>query len=79
MSFSFQWPQFSDQFHADTISMLEAALNKGNKPPVIAGKIEVVELHMGSEASTTLPVHALSQGSDARHHASSPASRARDT
>jgi distribution and morphology protein 34 len=29
--------------------MLNNALNKGNKPPVIADKIEVVELEMGSE------------------------------
>ncbi|KII95269.1 hypothetical protein PLICRDRAFT_96523 [Plicaturopsis crispa FD-325 SS-3] len=49
MSFSFEWPRFSDQFHADAIQMLNTALNKGNKPPVIADKIEVVELEMGSE------------------------------
>ncbi|KAJ3490714.1 hypothetical protein NLI96_g1227 [Meripilus lineatus] len=29
--------------------MLDAALNKGNKPPVIADKIEVVELEMGTQ------------------------------
>lgn len=29
--------------------MLESALNKGNKPPVIADRIEVVELEMGSQ------------------------------
>ena len=49
MSFTFQWPRFSDQFHADAIQMLNNALNKGNKPPVIAGKIEVVELEMGTQ------------------------------
>ena len=49
MSFSFQWPRFSDQFHADAIEMLNAALNKGPKPPVIAEKIEVVELEMGTQ------------------------------
>jgi hypothetical protein len=49
MSFSFQWPRFSDQFHADAIEMLNAALNKGSKPPVIADKIEVVELEMGTQ------------------------------
>lgn len=49
MSFSFKWPRFSDQFHADAIQMLDAALNKGNKPPVIADKIEVVELEMGTQ------------------------------
>ncbi|KAG9317794.1 hypothetical protein JVU11DRAFT_2015 [Chiua virens] len=41
MSFTFQWPRFSDQFHTDAIQMLNNALNKGNKPPVIADKIEV--------------------------------------
>lgn len=29
--------------------MLNNALNKGNKPPVIADKIEVVELEMGTQ------------------------------
>jgi hypothetical protein len=47
MSFTFKWPRFSEQFHADAIQMLNAALNKGNKPPVIADRIEVVELEMG--------------------------------
>ncbi|KAJ7591445.1 hypothetical protein C8J56DRAFT_782450 [Mycena floridula] len=49
MSFTFNWPRFSDQFHYDAIHMLNNALNKGNKPPVIADKIEVVELEMGTE------------------------------
>ncbi|KAG8218981.1 hypothetical protein J3R82DRAFT_4724 [Butyriboletus roseoflavus] len=49
MSFTFQWPRFSDQFHTDAIQMLNNALNKGNKPPVIADKIEVVELEMGTQ------------------------------
>ncbi|KAL0580748.1 ERMES complex subunit [Marasmius crinis-equi] len=49
MSFTFNWPRFSDQFHYDAIQMLNNALNKGNKPPVIADKIEVVELEMGTE------------------------------
>jgi distribution and morphology protein 34 len=49
MSFTFKWPRFSDQFHADAIQMLNHALNKGNKPPVIVGDIEVVELKMGSQ------------------------------
>ncbi|TFY74090.1 hypothetical protein EWM64_g9922, partial [Hericium alpestre] len=49
MSFSFQWPRFSDQFHADAIDLLTSALNKGSKPPVIADKIEVVELEMGTQ------------------------------
>ncbi|KAF9266284.1 hypothetical protein L218DRAFT_1017288 [Marasmius fiardii PR-910] len=50
MSFTFNWPRFSDQFHYDAIQMLNNALNKGNKPPVIADKIEVVELEMGTQA-----------------------------
>ena len=62
MSFSFQWPRFSPQFHADAIEMLNAALNKGPKPPVIADKIEVVELEMGTQvrvsASVSLPSRA---------------------
>jgi distribution and morphology protein 34 len=29
--------------------MLNTALNKGNKPPIIADKIEVVELEMGTQ------------------------------
>ena len=49
MSFKFEWPRFSDQFHTDAIQMLNNALNKGNKPPVIADKIEVVELEMGTQ------------------------------
>ena len=32
--------------------MLENALNKGNKPPIIADRIEVVELEMGTQASS---------------------------
>ncbi|RXW25450.1 hypothetical protein EST38_g418 [Candolleomyces aberdarensis] len=49
MSFTFSWPRFSDQFHYDAIQMLNTALNKGNKPPIIADKIEVVELEMGTQ------------------------------
>ncbi|KAF7302108.1 Mitochondrial distribution and morphology protein 34 [Mycena indigotica] len=49
MSFTFHWPDFSDQFHYDAIQMLNTALNKGNKPPIIADKIEVVELQMGTQ------------------------------
>lgn len=49
MSFTFNWPRFSEQFHTDAIQVLNDALNKGNKPPVIADKIEVVELEMGSQ------------------------------
>jgi distribution and morphology protein 34 len=49
MSFTFNWPRFSDQFHHDAIQMLNIALNKGSKPPIIADKIEVVELEMGTQ------------------------------
>jgi len=59
MSFSFQWPRFSDQFHADAIEMLNAALNKGPKPPVIADKIEVVELEMGTQVCPPIPASQL--------------------
>lgn len=52
MSFSFQWPRFSEQFHTDAIAMLNSALNKGTKPPVIADRIEVVELEMGTQVRT---------------------------
>ena len=51
MSFVFEWPRFSDEFHKDAIQLLEGALNKGNKPPVIADRIEVVELEMGTQVS----------------------------
>lgn len=54
MSFTFEWPRFSDQFHRDAIQMLNNALNKGTKPPVIADRIEVVELEMGTQVSCEL-------------------------
>lgn len=57
MSFSFEWPRFSDQFHADAIQMLDSALNKGKKPPVIADRIEVVELEMGTQVRVCLHEH----------------------
>ena len=50
-SFSFRWPRFSDKFHSETMDLLTTALNKGNKPPIIEDKIEVVELEMGTQAS----------------------------
>ncbi|KZT42991.1 hypothetical protein SISSUDRAFT_1125230 [Sistotremastrum suecicum HHB10207 ss-3] len=49
MSFTFNWPKFSEQFHADAKVLLDAALNKGNTPPIIADRIEVVELEMGTQ------------------------------
>ena len=53
MSFTFKWPRFSDRFHEEARDMLHAALNKGNKPPIIADKIEVVELEMGTQVNLT--------------------------
>ena len=55
MSFTFHWPRFSDQFHYDAIQMLNTALNKGNKPPIIADRIEVVELEMGTQVRPLRP------------------------
>ncbi|OXG87096.1 mitochondrial distribution and morphology protein 34 [Cryptococcus neoformans A2-102-5] len=54
MSFVFpSWSTaFSPAFHEDAKAMLEGALNKGDKPPVIQGNIEVVELHMGEQPPT---------------------------
>lgn len=51
MSFVFpSWDNaFSPSFYDDAKAMLETALNKGNKPPVIQGRIEVVDLNMGSQ------------------------------
>ncbi|KAJ7693850.1 hypothetical protein B0H17DRAFT_932344 [Mycena rosella] len=56
MSFTFNWPRFSEQFHYDAIEMLNTALNKGNKPPIIADKIEVVELEMGTQQPPELEI-----------------------
>ena len=39
--------------------MLENALNKGNKPPIIADRIEVVELEMGTQASSSSSLAAV--------------------
>jgi hypothetical protein len=49
MSFTFQWPRFSDEFYKTATEMLNTALNKGKKPPIIADRIEVVELEMGTQ------------------------------
>jgi len=49
MSFQFEWPEFSDDFLRDARQLVENALNKGNKPPIIADRIEVVEIEMGSQ------------------------------
>jgi hypothetical protein len=79
MSFSFQWPRFSDQFHADAIEMLNAALNKGPKPPVIADKIEVVELEMGTQVRLFVPASQCSAlPAYRRHMGRVPAPRTRN-
>ncbi|RXK41816.1 mitochondrial distribution and morphology protein 34 [Tremella mesenterica] len=54
MSFTFpSWATaFSPGFIEDAKAMLEGALNKGNKPPVIQGRIEVVDMSMGQEPPT---------------------------
>ncbi|GAA5934349.1 ERMES complex subunit MDM34 [Sporobolomyces koalae] len=48
MSFNFEWPEFSEAFYQDAREMLAQALNKGQKPPIIADRIEVKELNMGT-------------------------------
>ncbi|KAL8287223.1 hypothetical protein RQP46_003675 [Phenoliferia psychrophenolica] len=48
MSFNFEWPTFSEAYYADARDILEQALNKGTKPPIIADRIEVKELNMGT-------------------------------
>ncbi|KAF8339093.1 uncharacterized protein EI90DRAFT_3279492 [Cantharellus anzutake] len=58
MSFSFNWPRFSEKFHADTKQVLDAALNKGPKPPIIEDRIEVVELEMGTQPPE-LQIHGI--------------------
>ncbi|KAF8759797.1 Mitochondrial distribution and morphology protein 10 [Rhizoctonia solani] len=55
--------------------MLDAALNKGNKPPIIADRIEVVELEMGKQVGTPHPRPAAFFNS----HCQSPAPGTRDT
>ncbi|EJT53017.1 biogenesis-related protein [Trichosporon asahii var. asahii CBS 2479] len=54
MSFVFpSWSTaFSPAFYDDAKAMLETALNKGNKPPVIQGRIEVVGMSMGTQPPT---------------------------
>lgn len=56
MSFVFpSWETaFSPSFYDDAKAMLETALNKGNKPPVIQGRIEVVDLNMGSQVGSAI-------------------------
>ena len=59
MSFNFEWPQFSEAFYDDAREMLAQVrcsralhrTNKGTKPPIIADRIEVKELNMGTIVS----------------------------
>jgi hypothetical protein len=55
MSFKFEWPSFSDSFKERSKTILETALNKGNTPALIVGKIEVRELDMGVIVSALDP------------------------
>ncbi|CAH7687738.1 hypothetical protein PPACK8108_LOCUS22568 [Phakopsora pachyrhizi] len=48
MSFEFKWPDFSDSFYDHAKSLLCNALNKGEKPPIIADRIQVEQLDMGT-------------------------------
>lgn len=43
--------------------MLNTALNKGNKPPIIADKIEVVELEMGTQVKYYIGTPSVDQRS----------------
>ncbi|KAJ9110137.1 hypothetical protein QFC19_001808 [Naganishia cerealis] len=77
MSFCFpSWSTaFSPAFHEDAKAMLEGALNKGSKPPVIQGKIEVVELSMGKivrRRISTFPCNRHLPVANARNPSSQP-------
>ncbi|KAJ3351691.1 ERMES complex subunit [Allomyces javanicus] len=50
MAFVFEWPRFSADFYKSAATELTAALNKGDKPPNIAGDIIVTELDLGTIA-----------------------------
>ena len=39
------------------VGVYAQALNKGTKPPIIADRIEVKELHMGTLVRPSLPLH----------------------
>lgn len=51
MAFKFEWPNFGADFLADARTTLENALNKGPKPPIIADRIVVEDLNMGTIVS----------------------------
>ncbi|PLW10004.1 hypothetical protein PCANC_09546 [Puccinia coronata f. sp. avenae] len=48
MSFEFKWPKFSPSFYDHAKHVLSTALNKGDKPAIIADRIEVNQLDMGT-------------------------------
>ncbi|OAV91161.1 hypothetical protein PTTG_04690 [Puccinia triticina 1-1 BBBD Race 1] len=48
MSFEFKWPKFSPSFYDHAKNLLSTALNKGDKPAIIADRIEVNQLDMGT-------------------------------
>lgn len=52
MAFRFAWDDFSESFIRQAESLLTTALNKGKKPAVIADRIVVEELNMGTQVST---------------------------
>lgn len=55
MSFNFKWADaFSPSFCESAKGILERALNKGNTPALIDGRIEVRELDMGKIVSDPL-------------------------
>ena len=51
MSFNFKWPEFSPAFHSDAAEMLSSALNRGDKPRIIADDIRVEDINMGTIVS----------------------------
>jgi hypothetical protein len=74
MSFNFKWADaFSPSFCESAKNILETALNKGNTPALIDGRIEVRELDMGKIVSAIKPsrtqrwtIPATNRGSMAR-------------
>lgn len=48
MSFSFQWPCFSQEFISTAKEQISIALNSGEKPHNIVGDIVVSELDLGT-------------------------------
>ena len=48
MSFNFEWPEFPQEFYDNAVNIVNTALNRGPKPKVIVGDIQVHELNMGT-------------------------------